>query len=227
MRPVFPLLRQFRTHSILDCSCGLGFKTVLFAQMGYEVEGSDASVTAIKYAPQLAKDEGVKIRFFRSRYEDLAKKCEREYDCLYSDNFDETKTRKTLKASARGIHSVLKKGGKLIFCGALPEWSKADLTRILEQEWETRKKFDILPPYEKDGLRVTSLGVDEKTPEGILEKRIFLIEEQGLMRAEIAFMMNPRIKWIFEDYVEVLTEVGFRRVDCIKRGKQIFNVATK
>jgi len=227
LRPLFSLLPKLQIKSILDSSCGLGFKTVLFAKMGYEVEGSDASAIAIKYAPQLAKDEGVNIKFFHSRYEELGKKCKRKYDCVYSDNFDEIRTRKTLRSSAKGIYSVLRKGGKLIFCGVLPGWSKSDLKKLIEKEWEKRKRFDILPPSEKDGVRVTSLEVDEKTPEGILENHIFLIEEQGVMRAEIAFIMNPRIKWTFKNYIEVLKEVGFRKVDYIKKEEQIFNIGIK
>ena len=33
------------------------------------------------------------------------------------------------------------------------------------------------------------------------------------LRAEIASIMNPRIKWTFQDYVKVLEEAGFRRID--------------
>jgi 2-polyprenyl-3-methyl-5-hydroxy-6-metoxy-1,4-benzoquinol methylase len=92
LKPVFPLLSQLKIKSILDCSCGLGYKTILFAKAGYEVEGSDASAIAIKYAPQLARKEKVSIRFFRSRYEELNEKCGRRYDCVWSDNFDEIST---------------------------------------------------------------------------------------------------------------------------------------
>ena len=76
-------------------------------------------------------------------------------------------------------------------------------------------------------MRVTSIEVAEKTAEGILEKRIYLIEKQGIMRAEIAFIMNPRIKWTFQDYVKILKEVGFKKVECIGKGGDIFNIATK
>lgn len=91
LHPLFSLLSKLNVKSILDCSCGFGFKTVMFAKMGYEAEGSDASSIAIKYAPQLAKEQGVKIRFFCSFYKELGKICERRYDCVYSDYFDEIK----------------------------------------------------------------------------------------------------------------------------------------
>lgn len=208
LRPVFSLLSKLRLKSILDCSCGLGYKTVLFAKAGYEVEGSDASAIAIKYAPQLAKDEGVKIRFFRSRYEELNKKCKRKYDCVWSDNFDEISTYKYLKTAARSIYSVLNHDGKFVFVAT----SEKDLKKIIENEWKKRKRVDIDPPYKKDSVKVTRIEVAEKTPEGILENNIFLIEDRELLRAEIAFIINPRIKWAFKDFSKALREVGFREV---------------
>jgi len=224
MKPLFSLLPKLKVRSILDCSCGLGFKTVLIAKMGYEVEGSDGSAVAIKYAPQLANEEKLNLRFFQSRWEELDKKCNRKYDCVFSDYFDETKTLGMLKASAKGIYSVLNDDGKFIF-GSLPH--DTDLKELIEKEWKKRKRFDIRPPCEKEGVRVTTIEVLDKTLEGILENRIFLIEEQGEMRVEIAFVMNPRIKWRFQDYDEVLKEVGFRKVEYLEKEGHIFNVVTK
>ena len=227
LKPLFPLLLKWKVRSILDCSCGLGFKTVLFAEKGYDVEGSDASVSAIKYAPKLAKERGTNIRFFRSRYAELGKRCKRKYDCIWSDNFDELRSLRILRSSAKGIYSVLKKGGRFAFCGALPEWSKSDLEHKIEKEWKKRTKFHFNPPYEKVGVKVINIEVAEKVPEGILENQIFLIEEKGVMRVEISSIRNPRIKWTFQDYVDVLKGAGFRRVEYFKRGAQIFNMAIK
>jgi len=228
LKPLFQLLTQLKVKSVLDCSCGLGFKTLLIAEKGYEAEGSDGSAIAVRYASQLARERGVNIRFFHSRWEELGVKCGRTYDCVFSDYFDEIETYETLKASATGIYSVLNYDGKFIFSGPNPELTtKSDLKNLIERAWENREKFVILPPYEKDGIRVTSIEVAEKTNEGILEKRIYLIEKQDTMRAEIAFIMNPRIKWTFQEYVKVLKKVGFRKVECVKEEGHIFNIATK
>jgi SAM-dependent methyltransferase len=227
LNPLVPLLLKWKVRSILDSSCGLGFKTVLFSKKGYDVEGSDASGTAIKYAPKLAKEEGIKIRFFRSRYSELGKKCTRKYDCVWSDNFDELKTRYLLRSSAKGIYSVLKKGGRFIFSGTPPEWTKDDLANVIEKEWKKREKYHVNPPYERDGVRVINIEVAEKIQDGILENQMFLVEQDGKMRVEIGSIMNPRIKWTFQDYIDVLKGAGFREVKCIKREGQIFNIAIK
>ena len=228
LQPLLSSLPKLRVKSILDCSCGLGFKTVVFAKNGYEVEGSDASATAIKYAPRLAEEEGLKIRFFRSRFEELGKNCKRKYDCVYSDYFDELGAHAALKASAKGVYSVLKKGGKFIFCSFPPDWTKSDLKKQIERVWKRRKQFIVDLLVEQDGLRVTHIEVGNKTSKGILEHHIYLIEEKGKMRAEVASIMNPRVRWTFRDHVEVLKEAGFKKVDGIKREKEeIFIIAIK
>jgi SAM-dependent methyltransferase len=225
--PLLSLLSELNIKTILDSSCGLGYKSVLYARMGFEVEGSDGSAVAAKYAPQLAKEEEQDIRFFHSQWDELHKKCRRKYDCVVSDYYDEAATREILSASAKSIYSVLKEDGRFIFCGALPKWTKSDLDNLIDEEWKKRKKYEILPTCKKDGVRVTSIEVNEKTSEGILENRIFLIEDHDVMRAEIASVMNPRIKWIYSDYVDVLKDAGFAKVECIEREGQIFNVGIR
>ena len=65
------MLPKLDVGSVLDCSCGLGCKTILLAEMGYEVEGADGSAFAVKCAAELAAEEGHSIRFFRARWETL------------------------------------------------------------------------------------------------------------------------------------------------------------
>ena len=73
---------------------------------------------------------------------------------------------------------------------------------------------------------MTQLEVDEKTPEGILEKRIFLIEERSILRVEIAFMLNRRT-WTFQDFEEVLKKAGFSSVTTQREAGELFTVAAK
>ena len=53
------LLRQRGVRSVLDAACGLGRKTILLAERGFEVEGADASAVAVTYAPRLAAEKGL------------------------------------------------------------------------------------------------------------------------------------------------------------------------
>ena len=109
LKPLLPLLSKLEIETILDCSCGLGFKTIALAEAGYNTEGSDMSPIAVKYAKKLAEERGLRIRFFCSRFEELAKRSRKKYDCIYSDYFDELADPETLQKSAKGIHSALKR----------------------------------------------------------------------------------------------------------------------
>jgi 2-polyprenyl-3-methyl-5-hydroxy-6-metoxy-1,4-benzoquinol methylase len=66
MRDLFALLRRHGVRSVLDASCGLGAKTILLAEQRFEVEGADLSSVAAEYAPRLAAEKGMTIRFFNA-----------------------------------------------------------------------------------------------------------------------------------------------------------------
>jgi 2-polyprenyl-3-methyl-5-hydroxy-6-metoxy-1,4-benzoquinol methylase len=86
-RALQSLLPKLEAQSVLDCSCGLGWKSIVLAEMGYDVEGSDGSALAVRHARELAKDEGANVRFFRSRWEGSGQTAGRKYDCVYNDAF--------------------------------------------------------------------------------------------------------------------------------------------
>lgn len=215
-RIVQSLLPNRNVKSVLDCSCGLGRKTILLAEMGYDVEGSDSSAAAVRFARQFAKEQGVKIRFFQSCWEELGNKCNRKFDCVFSDAFDLIQTRKALKASAKGIYSVLKKGGKFIFPGVHQWFTEAERKRVIDNEWKRLQRFEVEPPYEKNGIRITKLYVHDRTPEGIFINSIAIIKEKGKMRVDIAKDTIIYFKWTWQDYVEVLRKVGFKKVYSMK-----------
>jgi len=221
------LLRKHGVKSLLDAACGLGAKTIVLTERGFEVEGADASPVAAEYARVLAAEEGRTIRFLHASNEELGRTCGHTYDCVFSDGFDELPTREMLSASARGIYEVLEEGGLFVFSGIPPEWSPSDLQAVIEREWKEREPFEASEPFTRDGVRLIELEVDEKTAEGILEKRVFLIEERrGALRVEVALLMNRRT-WMFRDFDEAMKGSGFRIVTTEKSGTTLFTVAIK
>jgi len=222
------LLNKLQVKSVLDCSCGLGKKTVCFAEAGYEVEGSDASKVAIKYAPQFASEEGFNIRFFQSSWEELAEDCKRKFDCVFNDAFDWIRTRESLLKSAKGIYSVLRESGKFVF-GVPIAGSRniqKELKKSMDDVWKRQGRFEILPPYEKNGIRLTAIWVYDKVRDGIRENCIHLIEEDDKVRAEIASYVDL-YRWTWKDYAKVLKEAGFNKVYGMEEKGIRFNVAVK
>ena len=230
-RALHSLLPKLEVGSVLDCSCGLGWKTIILAEMGYDVEGSDASAFAVRRASKLAQDEGLDLRFFRSRWENLGRTCDRKYDCVYNDAFAWITTRKSLHSSARGVCSVLKRGGAFIFQGADQWTGNQEKGPLIKQEFEREGPFELLPTYEKDGVRLTVLITREVTPDGVLGNRVHIVDDHGTVRIEIARVLDC-CKWSWSDYVDVFDRAGFRRLYSVKErgvGKRpyILNVAVR
>jgi len=133
-----------------------------------------------------------------------------------------------LRKAAEGIRSILRENGIFIFCSPAPELTKLELNRLIEDEWKKRERFQVDTPVRRNGLRITHIEVADKMQEGILENHIYLIEENEMLRAEIAQIMNPRIKWTYKDFVNVLEEAGYSKIDYIPREeKEGFLIATK
>lgn len=228
-RALASLLPKLGVKSVLDCSCGLGLKTILLAEMGYEVEGCDGSEVAVSHAQELARDEGLAIRFFQSRWDRLGETCGRKYDCVYNDAFAWITTRRALNASAGGVHSVLKRGGKFIFQGADQWTGDGPKEPVIKQQYDKEGPFETLPICERDGVRLTTLVAREMTGDGVLGSRIHVIDDHGTIRVEIAQVLDC-CKWTWSDYVAAFDKAGFRRLHSVKergRGSEphILNVA--
>lgn len=214
-RALSSLLPKLQVRSILDSSCGLGWKTILLAEMGYDAEGSDGCALAVKHASELAREEGLNIRFFRSRWETLGETAGRKYDCVYNDAFAWITTRRSLRASAKGICSVLKRGGEFIFQGA-HQWScESDRQRLIHEEFEEEGPFEALPVYEKDGVKLITLVTREKRKDGILGNRVHIVDAHGPVRIEVASVLDLG-RWTWDDYTKTLVDAGFTRLYSVK-----------
>lgn len=227
VKPLLKTLQKLNVEYLLDASCGLGFKTILFAKAGYKVSGSDYSEVAIKYAKKLAKEEKVDIQFFISEFQKLPQNTEEKYDCVYTDYFDELPTYEELLLSAKGIYSVLKENGKFIFCAPSPEINKEDLQNTIEKVYKKRKVI-VYPSVKKGQKEVIHIEIPEKKNDGIMEHHIYVIKSGKRIDVEIASIMNSRIKWTFHDFVKVLKEAGFSEIRKAKREKdEIFIIGIK
>ena len=76
---------QPEVRRVLDCTSGLGTKSIVLTEMGYEVEGADASREGVRIARRLAAAEGHEIAFRVQRWDELRVG---PYDAVYSDAYD-------------------------------------------------------------------------------------------------------------------------------------------
>ncbi len=220
-KSISEVLQKINPKKILDVGCGFGLKSVIVSELGYNVEGFDGSPTAIKNAPTFAKEHNQKIRFFRCLFEDLSKKAKTKYDCVFSDQFDWIESKETMTKLAKGIYSVLEGGGTFIFTGTAK--NKADLQKEKKEDLKEMGKFGLHPAVTKNKIKVREIEVYEEAPDRLIGNRIFLVEEKGKTRAEIAKMFHL-YKWTFNDLSKVLKNAGFKKIIKTKKG---FGLAIK
>jgi len=235
-REDFAHLRAVAAHTmprgevrrVLDCTSGMGTKSIVLAELGYEVEGTDASREGVRIARLLASAEGHEIPFRVRRW------CELDggpYDAVYSDAFDLAPDRDALRGAARGIRSVLRDGGIYVFPGAHQWFTEAERADVLERDWRELDHISMESPMERDGVRLTRVYVHDRVDEGITVTEVALWEEASRMRAAIAKDWVRCLRWSFADFAAALREAGFRDVDSVKvpgfpdRAPWIANVA--
>ena len=96
---------------VLDICCGLGTQTIYMAKQGFEVYGIDISSTAVKLAQERCSEEGVACHLTQGDASDL-----KYPDGFFTFVFDRGRfhsmSPERLETYIRGIHRVLKDGGK-------------------------------------------------------------------------------------------------------------------
>jgi len=188
----------------------MGLKTIILRDMRFDVTGSDGSFVAIGAARELARTEEVDISFFCADWSELGGAIRKQFDAVFCDALSWTVTRKELERSLAGIREVLKPGGALIWSGAplhAPEQSAAE---VIEEIWRTRQKFKLAWCHESGEQRCTALRFEEKFADYIDAHHVYILEEAGWQRMEVATVREPAY-WNASLMNEILSNAGFRK----------------
>src|SRR5262245_61247135 len=97
------ILKQVEAKRVLDCNCGLGMRSILLQEAGFEVVGTDLSSTAVEHARELAESRDLYIPFQQSEWHDLGEKFGAEFDAIVNDAFAWTLTKSELRFAAHNF----------------------------------------------------------------------------------------------------------------------------
>ena len=104
--------------------------------------------------------------------------------------------------------------------------TKEELRKFMHSVGKKQGRFEILPPYEKNGIKLTLFWVYDEVQDGIQENCTHLVEKRNRVRADIASYVDL-YKWTWKDYTTVLREAGFKKVYGTEEKSIGFNVAVK
>lgn len=180
---------------VMDVGCGTGLLSVKLAKDGAEVTGIDLSSDMLAVAEKRAHDLSQNICFMELPMQEISG--EESYDAavIAIDSLNYLPDRKSILQTFKGIHSILKSGGVLLF--------------DVHSTFKTDTIF-LEGPFTFENERIayiweTEEGEDEHSVYS--ELTFFVKEESGLYRRFDESHLQ-RTYHVFE-YVEMLREAGF------------------
>jgi SAM-dependent methyltransferase len=193
---------------VLDCSCGLGFHTVLFREAGFQVAGSDRSSIAISGARQLAESEGLEIPFFESSWSGLPDRIAEPFDLVFCDALSWTPNRQEFDEALRGFRGAIRPGGCLVFLGAREGAPPEGGPGLLRQAFRTTPRFELDWSYKQGQVQCTKVSVSELGSDWLDRHHLFVVCEKNATRLEAA-TIRESARWHWALLEECFLAAGF------------------
>ena len=204
-----------RDGLLLDCSCGLGFQSIVLAEAGIRVQGADRSPFAVERARELASDNGLHIEYFASRWDELPQRTSTRFDAAFVDALSWLHSRDEMLAALRGLRGILRRGGILIFLGE-PEGITRELReRRLESWWKSVPRASLKWSHSEGGLTCTLMSLGSRGPDYIDWHQMYLIEENNTLRLEHQ-AIRESLRWTWPDLTQAALEAGFTKLEMHK-----------
>lgn len=194
------MLGDLQGKKLVHLQCNSGQDTLCLARLGANVTGVDISDTAIEFATHLSADSGIPAKFIRAdiyTWLEQTAKSRRRFDTVFS-SYGAFCWLSDLNEWAKGIHAILKRGGRFVL---------VDFHPIATTHDENYVRVD---PYFLDGSKMSRYedGISDYvatsgtalTPSGYLD---------GVMNFK-----NPypayEFTWTTADLLTALIDAGLR-----------------
>lgn len=204
--------RGMRDGLLLDCSCGLGFQSIVLGECGVHVQGADRSPFAVERARELAAENGLQIEYFASRWDELPQRTTLRFDAAFVDALTWLHGRDEMLAALRGLRGVLRPGGILIFLG-VPEGVTRELSdERVEAWWKSVPGASLNWRHSEGGITCTSMSLGSRGPDYIDWRLTYLIEDNRGLRLEHQ-AIRQSLRWTWPDLTQAVLEAGFARLE--------------
>lgn len=180
---------------IIDVGCGTGLLTVKLSKAGAIMTGIDLSADMLNVAKKRANDLSVKIDFQEKPMQEIDGAEQFDAAVIAIDSLNYLPDRENVLKTFNGIHSVLKKGGVLIF------------------DVHSTFKTDVIfmeGPFTFDNDRIAYIWntIEGDEEHSVLSELSFFIKEESGFYRRFDERHQQRTFHVFE-YVDLLREAGF------------------
>lgn len=201
------LLGDVNNKEILEIGCGGGQNLIAFSKQGANCTGVDISAEQLKYARQLAKDEGVEIKYIKDDMQQLKKvKKHNHYDIVFSVFALEYVP--DLTTCFKNVFKLLKKDGLFVFSIVHPFYLTISRENLkITRSYYSEKPISLNETW-KDGSKHTCILYTRKMSDiyNSLKNSGFLVEEMieplsfkdkrswhGLYKPSLAKLIAPTL----------------------------------
>ena len=194
----------------LELACGAARHLVPLVKRGLEVEGSDASADALRYARLAAEKNGVAPVFYHQSMEDLDLPNRYETIFIVNGSFEILSDRTLAMDALQRIHDHLVPGGQILIDLGIPsEVIGRDYGKPLGTR-RTWKPFSR--PFEKGNIHVQvwTEYLDSFNQKLIDKRQYDLVVDGEVVQTEIHSM---RLTWYYKyEFTLMLEKIGFRKI---------------
>ena len=193
------LFKKNKICSILDCACGTGKDLHMFKLLGYEVVGSDISLSMLAQAKRNLTKFGLKIPLYKVDYRKLPGYFDRKFDavvCLSSAILHMSNSKQILKAF-KSMYRIINDRGMLILTQGTTDkqWKKKPRFILAVEDKSFSRLFVI--DYKDKGARYNVLDINHNS------------EIPGLKVWSVEY---PHM-FLKDDYNKLLKLAGFKKVN--------------
>ena len=224
------LLAQHGCDSVLDSSCGCGAKTIVLAEMGYDVTGSDLCGFAVEKAGVLARRLGLDVPFVQASWQELSSRIGQKFDCVLNDALAWELSREGLDAAAAEFAKVLEPGGIFVFQGAPEGSGPENCQRCYKEAERTLERFALAGPFRRGRVRMIQVTARDLQPDGIDETNLYIVEERNKLHMEQETIAHL-FRWSWDDFKAVFEAAGFAGLHsqtvAVDDEERVFNIAVK
>lgn len=214
-----PILDKYNVKTVLDCSCGSGLQAIGLTKNGFTVDGCDISQSMIDKAYDLCRRENFNIVFKKCDFRELESAYNNKFDAVISwgNSIPHMMTEADILKALSSIYSRINDGGIALF----------DM-RNYDVMLEKKKRFHPMRINDvKDDKRYSLLFVFDYLESFIRFNVIYLIEDLKTGEKHMEFESvdyNPIKK---NDFVKMLTQVGFKNIVIDENKRDIHYIAEK
>ena len=186
---------------LLDCSCGIGTQSIVLAQHGFSVVGTDSSPGMIAQARERAKSAGMKIPFSIATWQELPKTFEQKLDVAFclGNSIGHCKDKQEIISSFQGIHAVLKKDGIFVLDSRNWEKLRNDSPRFTTMGCRVRNGVRCYPLY----VWNFSLLPEEKH---VIDVVLIFDDQKGVYERHYSIVYHP---FRYTELCDYLSHAGF------------------